>query len=703
MSERNFSRRRRRGGMRFRPTGGLNQKPDRAAQEARAAATGEKPHEAVFERPRHEDEIERAQNLAAGMPADQAAAEGREPGPEREHEAAPQREGERGREGEREPRERGPERGGDRGGRGRERNRDRGDSRERRGAFRKPHADTPAEVTEEKFEPVTIEPEPQGLMGTIKQAANKVIKKVQKLIKPEEKTHKEIAINAESLETRVAVLENGRLEEFTIERTTEERLVGSIFKGKVRNLEDGLKAAFVDIGFEKNAFLHYWDIVPSTFDSSVEVVERGEQAKRRERPRITQKDIPRLYPPASEIIVQVTKGPIGTKGPRVTTNLALPGRFLVLLPNSDQSGISRKIENPEERQRLKKILREINIPEGMGVIMRTAGEGQQKRYFILDLALLLEQWKEIQEKIKSQPPASCVFQEPDLIERTVRDFLTEDVSRIVVDNPQAHERIRAMITRISTRAANKVKIYSEHQPLFDRLNITRQLENAFSRQVHLKSGGYIVIDETEALVAIDVNTGRHKSSRDQESTILRVNLEAAEEICRQLRLRNMGGLIVLDFIDMKSRRDQQSVYQRIKEGLRRDKAKTHVLPISQLGLMEMTRQRHSESVRSAVYDDCPYCKGRSKVKSAITMSVEIQRKLNEILRKRPRDESDFQLRIAVHPTVLERLRTEDEKLIIEMEKRYFGKLSFRPEPTFHAEQFKIVNVATNEELVNVGS
>jgi len=478
-------------------------------------------------------------------------------------------------------------------------------------------------------------------------------------------------------------------------------LVGSIFKGKVRNLEDGLKAAFVDIGFEKNAFLHYWDIVPTSFDSGVEVVER--EGSRRDRPRITQKDIPRLYPPGSEINVQVTKGPIGTKGPRVTTNIVLPGRYLVLLPNSDQSGVSRKIENPEERQRLKHILRDMSIPDGMGVIMRTAGEGQQKRYFISDLALLLEQWKEIQEKIRIQPPASCVFQEPDLIERTVRDFLTEDVDRVVVDNAQAADRMRAMISRIFPPAAKKIILYTEHQPVFDRLNITRQLENAFSRQVHLKSGGYIVIDETEALVAIDVNTGRHKSSRDQESTILRVNTEAAEEICRQLRLRNMGGLIVLDFIDMKSRRDQQQVYQRIKDGLRRDRAKTHVLPISQLGLLEMTRQRHSESVRSAVYDDCPYCKGRGKVKSSVTMSVEIQRKLNEILKKRSRDESDFQLRIAVHPTVLERLRTEDEKLIIEMEKRYFGKLSFRPEPGFHAEQFKIVNVATNEELASVGS
>jgi ribonuclease G len=644
--------------MRFRPSGGLgqNQKPDRSAQQARADATGEKKPENVFERGRHDDEIERAQNVAAGLPPETPTA-----APEEKQDVRA----------------------------------------EKRGSFRRPNLETPAEVQEEKFEPVHIQAQPQGFVGTIKHAADRVIRKVQRMIKPEEKLHKEIVINAESLETRIAVQENGRLEEFTIERTTEERLVGSIFKGKVRNLQDDLKAAFVDIGFEKNAFLHYWDIVPS-FDNSVEVVERA-TAKRRERPRITNKDIPRIYPPGSEIIVQVTKGPIGTKGPRVTTNLTLPGRFLILLPNSDQSGISRKIENPEERQRLKKILREINIPEGMGVIMRTAGEGQQKRYFILDLALLMDQWKEIQDKIKSQAPATCVFQEPDLIERTVRDFLTDDVERIVIDSQQAYDRMRSIISRVSTRSANKVKLYNEHRPIFDHFNISRQLENAFSRQVHLKSGGYIVMDETEALVAIDVNTGRHKGSRDQESTILRVNQEAADEICRQLRLRNMGGLIVLDFIDMKSRRDQQLVYQRIKEGLRRDKAKTHVLPISQLGLMEMTRQRHSESVRSAVYDDCPYCKGRGKVKSAITMSVEIQRKLNEILKKRSRDESDFQLRIAVHPTVLERLRTEDEKLIIEMEKRYFGKLSFRPEPTFHAEQFKIVNVATNEELANVGS
>lgn len=651
MSQNNFSRRRRR--MRFKPKGGLGnaqQKPDRDAVEARQDAVSEQGgNERVFEK-RHQSEIERAENIAAGLPPEgepkavEAVAHGHT------HEA--------------------------------------------------PVAET-APVAEEKFEPVKITEPPKGFIEAIKDAATTLVKKVQQLIRPEKKIHKEVIINAETLETRVAVLEDGKLEEFNIERTTEERLVGSIFKGRVRNLEDGLKAAFVDIGFEKNAFLHYWDIVPNQFDSGVEIVER--EGRRPQKPKITQKDIPRLYPPSSDIIVQVTKGPIGTKGPRVTTNIVLPGRFLVLLPNSDQSGISRKIENQEERKRLKKILRELHIPDGMGVIMRTAGEGQQLRYFVRDLALLLEEWNEVSEKIKKQPMATCVFQEPDLIERTVRDFLTEDVERIVVDNSKAHDRMREMISKISKRSVGKLKLYTEAQPIFDRFQVSKQLENAFSRQVNLKSGGAIVIDETEALVAIDVNTGRHKGGKDQEASILKVNLEAADEICRQLRLRNMGGLIVLDFIDMKSGRDRQQVHQRVKEGLRRDKAKTHILPISQLGLMEMTRQRHSESVRSAVYDDCPYCKGRGKVKSTVTMSVEIQRKLQEILKKRTRDESDFQLRIVVHPTVLDRLRTEDEKHLIEMEKRYFGKLSFRADTGMHAEQFKIVNVENNEELASVGA
>src|SRR5438445_7269690 len=422
MSERNFSRRRR--GMRFRPSGGLGhtqQRPDREATQARAEVVGgQSTNEKVYDH-RHTTEIERAENIAAGLPP------GGLPRETEEAPAAPKKD------------------------------------------FRQPHLETPAQVQEEKpFQPVRVQEHPKGIVESIKSAANNLVKKVQRLIKPVKKLHKEVIINAETLETRVAVLEEGKLEEFNIERTTEERLVGSIFKGKVRNLEDGIKAAFVDIGFEKNAFLHYWDIVPSSFDSGVEIVERpAERDRRRDRPKITQKDIPRVYPPGSEIIVQVTKGPIGTKGPRVTTNVVLPGRYLVLLPNSDHSGISRKIENQEERKRLKQILRELNIPDGMGVIMRTAGEGQRKPYFIRDLALLLEEWRGVQEKIKSQPMATCVFQEPDLIERTVRDFLTEDVDRIVVDNQKAYDRIREMILKVKAKtAAKKVMLYSEAQPVF---------------------------------------------------------------------------------------------------------------------------------------------------------------------------------------------------------------------------------------------
>lgn len=644
MSENKFGGRRRRG-MRFRPPGGLGTqppKPDKDAQQARAEVLVAKPvREELFEH-RYKKEIERAENVSAGLPP-----AGPEPDPATETG--------------------GPS--------------------------------VPAETTpDQPYTLVKFQEQPKGILERIAETAEKMVQKVQQLVRPKAIIHKEIIINAEALETRVAIIEEGRLEEFTIERNTEDRIVGSIFKGRVRNLEDGLKAMFVDIGFDKNAFLHYWDIIPNSFDSSIEIVDRG--GKRRERPKITQKDVPRLHPPGSDLVIQVTKGPIGTKGPRVTTNLVIPGRFLVLLPTSDQSGISRKIEHPQERQRLKKTLRRLDIPEGMGVIMRTAGEGQPWRYFVRDLAVLLTAWRAVQDKIKTERAPVCVFQEPDLIDRTVRDFLTEDVERIVIDSAKDFERVRESIGLISQRSARKVKLYNEAQPLFDRFNITRQLENAYNRKVNLKGGGYIIIDETEALVAIDVNTGSHKGGKDQDATIRKVNEEAADEICRQLRLRNMGGLLVLDFIDMKNRRDQQAIYNRMRDALKRDRAKTHLLPLSQLGLMEMTRQRHSESVHRAAYDDCPYCKGRGRVKSAITMSVEIQRKLGEILRKRTRDESDFQLKIIVHPSVLERLKTEDEKHLIEMEKRYFGKLSFRGDTSLHSEQFRIVNGVTNEELAS---
>ncbi len=506
---------------------------------------------------------------------------------------------------------------------------------------------------------------------------------------------KEIVISCERLEKRVAVLEGGRLEEFSIERESDRQISGSIYKGKVRNLEPGLKAMFVDIGLDKNAFLHYWDAIPG-IDEGIEEIERtGKGGQRKSHKRITPNDIPRIYPPGSDIIVQVTKGPIGTKGPRIKTNISLPGRYLVLSPFEDRSGISKKIEDPKERQRLKRILQELRIPDGMGVIIRTVGEGQKARFFVRDLHVLLEQWRGISGELETARAPKLLLPEPDLIERTVRDFLTDEVDRIVVDDLDAANRMKELVGIISKRSQRKIKHYAEAVPIFERFNVDKQIDAALRRQVWLPCGGYLVIDETEALVAIDVNTGRNKGGKDQDKTILQTNLEAAEEIARQLRLRNIGGLIVLDFIDMRNQRDQKQVLNVFKDHVKRDKARTHILPISQLGLMEMTRQRVQESISRAVYMECPSCKGKGIIKSPETMSVEIQRALTRVMKLHP---GVREVRVVLNADVLDRLKKEDEEILIDLERKFQGRLSFRVNAKFHFEEFKLVNALTDEEL-----
>lgn len=523
-----------------------------------------------------------------------------------------------------------------------------------------------------------------------------MINKVKKLLGLSRKeTGAKLIINCEKLENRVALLEDGRLEEYGIERTSEQNIVGSIFKGKVKNIEHGLKAMFVDIGFEKNAFLHFWDAIPAALDNGVEKVNRpGERSSSKKR--ITAKDIPDIYPVGSEVVVQVTKGPISNKGPRITTNLSLAGRYLVLMPYNDQSGVSRKIEDPKERERLRTILQKLHIPEGMGVIIRTVGEGQRVRYFVRDLSLLLEQWAEIEENMRSTKAPSCLFEEPNIIERTVRDFLTDDIDEVVCDSPAAVEQMQNLVGQISRRAKGRIITYSENEHIFDRYGVQKQIDDAFHRQVWLPCGGYIVIDETEALIAIDVNTGRNKGGKDMDKTILDTNLEAADEIARQLRLRNIGGLIIGDFIDMKNRRDQQAVYSRMKQRLKRDKAKTHVLPLSPLGLMEMTRQRAHESLIGSVYQTCSHCHGHGVIKTPMTMSVEVQRKLHQLMRKY--QDSIHEMRVVVHPAVLERLRKEDEELLVGIERQYAGRLTFVSDPAFHPEHFTILDAKSGDEL-----
>jgi ribonuclease G len=516
---------------------------------------------------------------------------------------------------------------------------------------------------------------------------------------------REIIVNCESLEVRVALLENGRLEEFQMEHSTDQRIVGSIYKGRIQNLEHDLQAAFVDIGLRKNAFLHYWDMLPdeeALFDEEAEAeADEDEGRRRRRRPkrlRFTNQDIERRFPAGSDIVVQVTKGPIGTKGPRVTASLSIPGRHLVMMPGSTLKGVSRKIEDVAERQRLKKILERLPTPANMGVIARTAAAGARRSGIIMDLRNLIAIWDELRRAMEEKPAPACLYREPDLVERVVRDSLTEDVERVVVDSKETYEALREVLGRISRRTRSRIHLYKGEMPIFDHYGVEKQLEEAFRHKVQLKSGGYIVLDETEALVAVDVNTGRYKGSGSQEDAIYEVNTEAVEEVARQLRLRNIGGLVVIDLIDMKSRRHQHTVYRAMKAALKRDRARTNVLPISELGILEMTRQRAQESVLSVMYVDCPYCRGRGNVRSPLGMSVEIQRQVAVLMQRMSREGAPPELQVVVHPTVLERMRKEDEQFLLALQEKFEGRLAFKSDPSKHIEFFSIHNAATGELL-----
>jgi ribonuclease G len=493
------------------------------------------------------------------------------------------------------------------------------------------------------------------------------------------------------------------LQGFDVERLNEDRMVGAIFKGKVQNLEPGLKAAFVDIGQEKNAFLHYWDMLPgANNDPSIEIVRENKKKSSGKNEAKSIKDIPRAFPIGSEIVVQITKAQIGSKGPRTTTNLSLPGRFLVLMPYAGQCGISRKIEEKSERTRLKRILSNLSLREGMGVIIRTAGQNKPERFFDRDLHLLLQQWDEIEAKMQSQDSPAFLYEEPDLIGLTARDFLTDDIDRVQVDNKDDYNRLIETIQRISPKSKSKVSHFDEEIPIFERFNVERQIEQTFMRRVLLPSGGEIVMEETEALVSIDVNTGSHKGDRkDGKNFILQANIEAAMEVCRQMRLRNLGGLVIVDFIDMKNKNDQRKVFQKMKASMADDKAKHNILPISQLGIMQITRQRHDESNSSGVYEPCPYCNGRGIVKSPRSVSIEIQRKITSAVRRsrlEPSTERNLKLKVFLHPSTLRRLRGPDSKLVERMERNYDLQIEFEASDSYHLENFKIIDLATDQEV-----
>lgn len=452
----------------------------------------------------------------------------------------------------------------------------------------------------------------------------------------------EVIVNVSHSEKRAAFLENGKLTELFIERTFNERVAGNIYKGRVENVLPGMQAAFVNIGLERNAFLYVEDALVGFGDEDVpDEIAQGKRNK--VKPKIN--DVLKV---GQEIVVQISKEAIGTKGARVVTGLTLPGRFLVLMPSVNYVGVSRRIENPEERDRLKKIA-EKSKPKNMGVIVRTAAEGQPEKSLKRDIKYLLRIWEKIQRKAGSVRAPALLHKDYDMVSRIVRDYFSDDVTRLVVDSRSEYDRIREMLGALSPKSKRRITYYHSNTPLFDYYQIEPQIEKALKRKVWLDCGGYLVIDETEALVSIDVNTGKYIGNTNSLSdTVLKTNLDAAKEIARQLRLRNMAGIIIVDFIDMDSDEDRQKVIELLSEEVKRDKVKTNIVGFTQLGLVEITRKKVKRDLDETLQKTCPYCEGLGRILSEETVAINTERQIRSMFLDR--DDVEAVL-INVHPTV----------------------------------------------------
>ncbi len=452
---------------------------------------------------------------------------------------------------------------------------------------------------------------------------------------------KEMLINAsQSEECRIAVVENGRLEELYIERASQDNYVGNIYKGKVVNLEPSIQAAFVDFGVGRNGFLHISDVEPSYFRQGgydpAELRQR-ERDEERDNPRFQRRrhrsnGRPRIKPPIQElfqrgddVLVQVIKEGIGNKGPTLSTYISIPGRYLVLMPALGRVGVSRKIEDEDERHRLKEILQELNPPKGIGFIVRTAGQGRSRRELSRDLAYLLRLWKVISRRVQTQPAPVDIYEESDMIIRTIRDIVSTDVDAILIDNDASYQRAREFLKIVMPRQVSSLQLYEGKDPLFHKYQLEPEIAQIHRREVPLPNGGSIVIDQTEALVAIDVNSGSFRTDESADETAYRLNVAAAREISRQLRLRDLGGVIVNDFIDMRREKHRRGVERALRDAMKRDRARTKILRTSPFGLVEMTRQRIRPGIKRSAYSDCPCCHGRGVVKTAESMSLEVIR------------------------------------------------------------------------------
>ena len=497
----------------------------------------------------------------------------------------------------------------------------------------------------------------------------------------------EIAINITPQETRAAVLENKVVTELYVDRARKKDFVGNVYKGKVVKVLPGMQAAFIDIGLERAAFMHVSDLSVGTEPGDI-LVESDEDEKGPEFPRPrrqTVRPIQELLEEDQELVVQISKGPIGTKGPRVTSYCSLPGRFLVLMPNVDHIGISRRIAEEEERSRLKDIMKRIREP-GFGYIVRTVSEGISEEDLKADVGFLTAMWQDIVKKQDHHPAPAALHTDLDLTLRVVRDLFTKNVKRLLIDSKEACEAVKEFVRRYLPDQTSRIFHYDKDESLFDHLGIELEISRALSRKVWLKSGGHIVIDHTEAMTVIDVNTGRYVGKRDQEETILRNNLEAAREIAYQIKLRGIGGIIIIDFIDMERGRNRDKVYHVLVDAMGNDKARTRISRISDLGLIEISRERVREDLLRTLSDVCSDCDGRGYTRSALTVVYDIFRDIRRI----GRAAGQQTVVIGAHPHIVDMLQDTEPEALEQLQREFQYQIMVNADPLLPLEQYDIV-------------
>jgi ribonuclease G len=501
---------------------------------------------------------------------------------------------------------------------------------------------------------------------------------------------REILITATPQETRVAILEDDVLVELMVDRPDAERIVGDIYLGQVQAVLPGIQAAFVDIGTEKAAFLHVSDVVPEDGEDD------DDDGPGRDRPaRGPHPPIQEMIEKGQRVLVQVSKEPISTKGPRVTTHISLPGRFLVFMPGSGHIGVSRKIEDRDERARLRTMAKEI-VPEGVGVIIRTVGEELTREVFQREFTTLHETWKKIQKRSKSARPPALIHREAKLTSGIIRDVFTAKVDALTIEGKEVYNEVKQYLDGVDPSLMTRVHLYVDPVPLFDKYGIEEAIREAFQRRVDLPSGGYIIIEPTEALVSIDVNTGRYTGKKDPEKTILKTNVDAAREIARQLRLRDIGGIVVCDFIDMDSRANQDRVLQELRQHLARDRARTRAFQVSELGLIEMTRQRVRPSLFQSLTEACPHCGGSGRVFRPETVTRRVERALRRIAVQ----QREKRVTIRVHPQVALYILEDEPDFMRRLERSLSLAVDVRDDPLMKQDEFRLLAGPADADVTN---